>query len=210
MNLLYVLILGFAVSLDSFAAGVSYGLKNIRMPLRSLATVGLVTAVCTGISMLFAKLIDKLIDVHTAVIVGSILLVSLGLFNIIQEYLTKDHSLYNMDNPSRRLCFSVGKLVISIMAKPEAADMDQSKSISPIEALFLGLALGIDNMVATLAASLIEALPLYTPLLMGLIQMLFVATGRWASCRLVSDTFKNKVPYLPGTILILIGLMRLG
>ena len=95
------------------------------------------------------------------------------------------------------------------MANPETADIDKSKSISPMEAIFLGLALGIDNMVATFAASLMGFLPFYTPLIMGVIQMAFLACGSWSSSHLLSESLKKRFPFLPGTILILIGLARL-
>lgn len=212
MNVFYVLLLGFAVSLDSFAAGIAYGLKAIRMPFRSLAMIGLITAACTGLSMWCAYMLGQFIDVHIAIIIGSLLLIMLGGVNLFQEYLTKDIPAYEVDGEinTRQLTFPIGKLVISIMAKPETADIDKNKSISPLEAVFLGLALGIDNMVATFAASLMNFLPLYTPLIMGVIQIAFIAFGSWSSSHLVSESLKKRFPFLPGTILILIGLIRLG
>lgn len=54
MNLFYVLLLGFAVSIDGFVAGVAYGLKNIRMPLASLSIVGVVAAILTSVAMRYA------------------------------------------------------------------------------------------------------------------------------------------------------------
>lgn len=211
MNFLYVLVLGFAVSLDSFAAGVAYGLKNIRMTGKSLVIVGVVTAACTALAMFCAGILGQFLDVHIAVFTGSLLLVCLGAISLFQEYLTKNVSAYEIDGEitAGKLTFSLGKLVISIMVRPETADIDHSKSISPVEAIFLGLALGIDNMVATFAAGLMGLLPLYTPLLMGVIQMAFIVVGSLASSRLVSESWKQKFPYLPGTILILIGLIRL-
>jgi putative sporulation protein YtaF len=211
VNLVYVLLLGFAVSLDSFAAGVAYGLKNIRMPFFSLVIVGLVTAVCTGLAMLGASVLDRFIDLQIAVVAGSLLLIGLGAFSLFQEYLSKNAVIYQPggDVSIRQLTFSLGRLVINIMVRPETADIDQSCSISPLEAVFLGLALGVDNMVATFAASLMGMLPLYTPLLMGLIQMALISLGSQSACRMLSESWKRRFPFLPGTILILIGLIRL-
>jgi putative sporulation protein YtaF len=211
MRFFYVLLLGFAVSLDSFAAGVAYGLKNIRVTVQSLVIVGLITAVSTSIAMFCAGILEQYIDVHIAVLSGSFLLVCLGGISLFQEYLTKNVSAYEIDGEitAGKLTFSVGKLVISIIVRPETADIDHSKSISALEAIFLGLALGVDNLVATFAASLMGVLPLYTPILMALIQMAFIVLGSLASTHLVSDSWKHRFPYLPGTILILIGLIRL-
>jgi len=211
VDFIYVLLLGFAVSLDSFAAGVAYGLKNIRIPVTSLVIVGLVTALCTALAMLGASVLDRFIDLQLAVVAGSLLLIGLGGLSLFQEYLTKNTAFCQPDGDGsiRQLTFSLGRLVINIMIRPETADIDLSNSISPLEAVFLGLALGIDNMVATFAASLISMLPLCTPLVMGLIQMALISVGSQSFCRLLSDSWKRRFPFLPGTILILIGLIRL-
>jgi putative sporulation protein YtaF len=211
LNLLYILLLGFAVSLDSFAAGVAYGLRNIRISSSSLVIVGLVTTLCTALAMLGASILDRYIDLQIAVVAGSMLLIGLGGLSLFQEYLTRNTTIYQPDEESsiRQLTFSLGKIVVSIMIRPETADIDRSNSINPLEAVFLGLALGVDNMVATFATSLIAMLPLYTPLIMGLIQMALIAGGCRSACRLPSESWKSRFLFLPGTILILIGLIRL-
>lgn len=211
MNLLYVLLLGFAVSIDGFVAGIAYGLKNIRMPITSLLIVCITTIVCTGAAMVTAYLLGTLINTTLATLLGALVLIMIGLFTLFQEYLLKEANdcISTGESISPKVTFSIGRLVISIMADPEKADIDQSQLISPLEALFLGLALGIDNMVATFAAALIEPLPLYTPTLMGLIQILVIAAGIYTSKRFVTDKFKKSFSYLPGIILIILGLIRL-
>jgi putative Mn2+ efflux pump MntP len=44
---------------------------------------------------------------------------------------------------------------------------------------------------------------------MGVIQTAFIAFGSWSSSHLVSKSLKKRFPFLPGAILILIGLVRL-
>lgn len=213
MNIFYVMLLGFAVSMDGFIAGIAYGLKKIKLPFASLLIVGTVTIACTGTAMLGASYLEQFINPHIAIFCGSLLLIGIGLFSLFQEYLAKTLPSYEAENgdlSARQLTISIGRLVISIMAKPETADVDQSKRISPVEAVFLGLALGLDNMVATFAAALIGFLPLYTPLLMGTIQIIVLATGTYASSHIVSENVKKRFPYLPGILLILLGLLRLG
>jgi len=212
MNIFYAALLGLAVSIDGFIAGAAYGLKNIKMPFGSLLIVGMVTVICTITAMLGASYLDQLINPHLAILCGSLLLIALGLLSLFQEYLTKDVAVYEADGEitARKLTISLGRLVISIMAKPETADVDHSKRISSTEAIFLGLALGVDNMVATFAAALMGFLPLYTPLLMGVIQITVIAAGVYASSRILSDRLKKRFPYLPGAILILLGLLRLS
>lgn len=211
MSIFYMLFLCLAVSMDAFAAGLAYGVRNITMPFRSLSIVGIVTAVCTAAAMIAAYVLGQFVELQSAVIAGAILLIVLGALSLFQEYLTKDVPSYPTQEEftPRKISFPIGKLVISIMARPETADVDNSKSISSFEAIFLGLALGLDNMVATFAACLMGILPWYTPLAMGVVQMALIAAGCWASTRLLSESMKKRFPFVPGAILIMMGLLRL-
>lgn len=212
MNLFYVLLLGFAVSIDGFVAGVAYGLKDIRMPLASLSIVGVVAAVLTSVAMVCAYMLGNFLNTHLAIVIGAALLILLGLWSIFNQYLTKDVAAYEADGEitARNLTFSVGRLVISIVAKPETADVDRLGVISPLEAVFLGVAVGLDAMVGTFAAALMGVLPSYTPIAVGLIHMLCISSGCYSSSRYIGDNIKKRVPYLPGTLLIILGLLRLG
>ncbi|HWR06466.1 sporulation membrane protein YtaF [Sporomusa sp.] len=205
----YVVLLGFAVSIDAFAAGMAYGIKSIKMPANSLAVIGIITALCTSAAIALAYYLGSFINTSLAVAGGSLLLIAIGAWNIFQEYLTKHKRRQDVVANDTHLKFRIGRIVISIMADPETADIDRSHSISPSEAILLGLALGIDNMIATFAAALIKPLPLYTPAVMAFIQVFLIAVGISAASRLVSDDLKKRFPYVPGAILIILGLMRL-
>ncbi len=207
--MLYVILLGFAVSLDAFAAGAAYGLKSIKVPLKSLAVIGLITAICTGAAMALACYLGSFLNTHLAVVSGSLLLIAIGAWNIFHEYITKKSLCQDTESENTRLSFRIGRIVIKIMADPETADIDHSRSISPSEAILLGLALGIDNLIATFAAALIKPLPLYTPAIMTFIQVFLIVVGISAANRLASDDLKKRFPYVPGAILIILGLLRL-
>ena len=146
MNIFYVLLLGFAVSIDGFVAGLAYGLKNIRMPLASLSIVGVVACICTAIAMILAYLVGQFVNTELAIVIGALLLIMLGLWSLFQQYLTKNVASYEVTGEvtARKLTFSLGRLVISIMAKPETADVDKLGIISSLEAVFLGVAVGAD------------------------------------------------------------------
>lgn len=206
MDLMYVILLALAVSLDSFLAGVTYGAGAIRIPLVSLAVVGLVTFVCSAMPMLVGGLVSAAVTPVITVWAGSVLLFLLGLWNILQEYLLK-----KLAAPAAgvdRLNLRLGKIIVSIMANPEYVDFDRSKTISPHEALYLGVALGLDNMAAIFGACLIGVLPSYTPLVMALIQMALVQLGTLLAGGLALDT-ERRLTYLPGTVLVLIAVFRL-
>lgn len=212
MGFFYVCLLALAVSIDGFVAGVAYGFKNITMPVVSLAIVGVVTAILTGISMICSYGLGRLLDADVAIVTGSVLLILLGTWSLFQQYLTRHIPSYELEGhvTARKLTFSIGRLIISIVAKPETADVDRLGYISALEAVFLGLALGLDAMVGTFAAALMGSLPLYTPTAVGIIHIICIASGCYASVRFVPNTFKQQFPYLPGVLLIFLGLIRIG
>lgn len=208
----YVILLAIAVSIDGFVAGVAYGLKNIRMPFISLAIVGVVATILTTIAMFCAYVLGSFINTNAAIVTGALLLILLGAWSLFQQYLTRNVPSYELDGEvtAHKLTISVGQLVISIMAKPETADVDRLGYISSLEAVFLGLAVGLDAMVGTFAAALMGVLPLYTPPAVGITHMICISYGCYASNRFIPETLKQRFPYLPGILLIFLGLIRLA
>jgi putative sporulation protein YtaF len=214
MSVFYVLFLCAAVSLDALAVGAAYGTRGIHMPIASIGMIGVVTVVCTTLAMFATHLLSaRLIDARVATITGASVLVLLGIYRFLLDYLTSQDEVRpqasHQHAKARGLIFSVGSLVIRIMAKPEAADIDRSMHISPIEAVFLGLALVIDNMVATSAANLGHALPVYTPVAMAAMQMAFLSIGFNGSEQLIRHHVRCRLRFVSGSVLVLLGVVRM-
>lgn len=124
MDFFYVLLLSMAVSVDALAAGVAYGTKGIHMPIGSLGMVGVVTIVCVAIAMGGAHLLGGFIDAHVATVMGALVLVMLGVYRFLLDFLTTTNlpaTKNNDDIPShdpgnqaaaRKSTFAVGDLVI--------------------------------------------------------------------------------------------------
>lgn len=79
-----LLLLAFAVSVDGFGVGVTYGIRQIRIPPRSV----LVISICSGLVILLAMLIGSLIvewiPPYLATAIGAILLIAIGVWALIQ------------------------------------------------------------------------------------------------------------------------------
>lgn len=208
MGLFYVILLATGVSIDALAAGTAYGLKNIRVPLLSLIIIGIITGLFTVGAMLSAQLFGGTINSSLVAGFGAALLFALGFWNIIIEYLAHIANQYNEN--SENLTNSLGAMVVEVMAQPEMADQDKSNCINWIEAISLGIALGMDNMIATFAACLLGNLPAYTPLIMASVQMGLIILGIQVATCYIPHKVKNGLPYLPGLVLIIIGLTRLA
>ncbi|MBP2642322.1 MAG: hypothetical protein H6Q67_209 [Firmicutes bacterium] len=212
MEFIYILILGVALSIDGFLTGIAYGVKGITLPLRSLLIVCINPAFSTAFAMFFAYKAIQYININFAITGGAFILITIGIFHLVKEAARKYHFSYLQITKYLPLEKDtlLGKFFFAILSEPLAADMDHSNSISSLEALFLGLALGLDNMVAIFAASLINPLPYYTPLVMGCIQLILIAAGRWLSAQFVTEKLEqNGLSYLLGLTLICLGLWRL-
>lgn len=207
MGLFYVIVLAVGVSIDALAAGTAYGLKSIRVPLLSLIVIGAITGMCTVGAMIGARSFSEAINSSLVAWFGAILLFALGFWSIIVEYLARVTNKNNRH--SEKLNHSLGEMLIDVMAQPELADSDKSNSISCIEAISLGVALGMDNMIATFAACMLGNLPVYTPLIMAGVQMMLITLGIQVATYCIPNHIRNGIPYIPGVVLIIIGLTRL-
>lgn len=197
MDIYYIILLGFAVSMDGFFAGIAYGIKKIHIPILSLAVIGAATLFYTGLAAYGSHFLVSILNSKITTIIGSLLLMSIGAVSIIKQLPIPCQS--HMNN----------NIFLHVIETPEKADMDHSNRLNTIEALLLGTALGIDNMVATFAAGLAESLPIYTPLVMCIMQTLLLYSGIVVSKKIISPRLKERLAYLPGIVLILIGLFRI-
>lgn len=209
MDIYFTILLGLSVSMDALFAGMSYGFKGVSLKKNAFLVLGMVTCGCTAAAMWCARLLGQFLDLRLAMLGGAAILIGLGFWNLFQEYFTKSLLDSDYETSSKQLIIHLGRMMVCIRAKPETADIDGSRDISCYEALLLGLALGLDNMVAIFAASLLKILPWYSPGVMGLTQVLLIFGGLQIVRLLKFSSYEKYLAYLPGTILVILGLLRL-
>lgn len=79
-----LLFLAFAVSLDGFGVGITYGLRKIRIPLPSVAIIAACSGAVILISMLVGSLIAHWLSPYGAKAVGAVILIGIGTWALIQ------------------------------------------------------------------------------------------------------------------------------
>lgn len=210
MNTMTALLFAIAVSLDGLGAGIAYGLKNIRVPFLSLTVIGTITVAMMGVSICAADWLSSFISPRLAFGVGALLLIFLGIWSIFQEWLKQYLPEGEAACPGAQIKLNLGflRLVIQVFKKPTEADMDDSGELSCGEAFVLGLALALDALVAGFGAALAGGISLWVVFAVGIVQMAFISFGTRVASDTLSADIKNKFPYIPGGILILIGLLR--
>lgn len=215
VNMLSLILLACALSLDSCSVGFTYGLRKVKIPMKSIITI----AICSGIilmtSMGIGHAITNFFSPIIAKRIGGFVLVCIGLWVLYQFY--RSHKGTNSVNEEKNdsedtiINFEIEVLgiVVKILKKPTAADLDRSGSINGLEAMLLGFALSLDAFGAGIGASMLGFSPLLTAAVTSTASALFLLFGMKLGNVLSQNSWLQKLTFLPGVFLILLGLMKM-
>jgi putative sporulation protein YtaF len=217
-NLFSLIFLALAVSLDSFGAGITYGLRKIRLPLLSVIIIGCCSGVMIVLSMYTGQWLAQWIAADTAEKAGGALLCLLGMWGLIQagrntvtSSLQKEDALREeMVAPARLLSLEIRRLglVIQILKTPAVADIDRSGIISSSEAVWLGTALSLDAFGAGVGAALMGYSPWTAAGMIACACAVFLMAGIKLGFCFVQRDLAGMLSYLPGLLLMILGLTR--
>jgi putative sporulation protein YtaF len=203
-------LLALAVSLDSFGAGLTYGMKSIKIPFRSILIIAICSAVTFLFSMFLGFTLEQFITQKTGEVLGGLILLGIGIYSLWQVFLPEKE---NIDaEPKNLVLFEIKSLgiVIHILKKPVMADIDKSGSITGWEAVLLGIALSLDAFGAGIGAALIDLSPLLTTVSIVVMSALFLWGGMALGLYFFNKTnWMKRLSVLPGILLIVMGLLRM-
>jgi putative sporulation protein YtaF len=207
---LSIILLAFTLSLDSCSVGLTYGLRKVRIPFKSIGVVTLCSAAVMFVSMGIGHLIEQVFSPALAKQIGGIVLIGIGawvLYQFFQQDKKEDQSLEGKTLWNLEIR-SLG-IVIQILRKPTVADFDKSGTISGIEALMLGLALSLDSFGAGIGASLLGYSPFIMAALVAVMSSLFLSIGIKMGSWFSGMMWVQKLTFLPGVLLIIIGIWKM-
>lgn len=210
VQILSLLFLAFAVSLDSFSVGFTYGLRKMEMPFKS----ALIIAGCSAISLMIAVSIghglQRIFSPKITAALGGIILIALGAWVIYQFFMPeKNKEQQSVEKTIVNFEIRSLGLVINILKRPLSADFDQSGTITGIEALMLGLALSLDAFGAGVGAAMLGYSPIYLAISVAVMSSLFVFMGIKIGSFFSKCEWIQKLTFLPGVMLIFIGIWKL-
>ncbi|MGG2095156.1 sporulation membrane protein YtaF [Bacillus sp. S13(2024)] len=204
-----LILLAFTLSLDSCSVGLTYGLRNVRILLKSIIVIGICSAAVMILSMGIGHMIAQVFSPVLAKRIGGLVLVAIGAWVVYQffqsdkkEEAPQEEKVWNLE------IASLG-LVIQILRKPTVADFDKSGTISGVEALLLGMALSLDSFGAGIGASLLGYSPLMMAGLVAVMSSLFLFAGMKIGTALSNMQWLQKFTFLPGILLIIIGIWKM-
>jgi putative sporulation protein YtaF len=223
-----LVLLAFALSLDGFGVGVTYGLRKIRIPLLSIFIISACSGIIIYLSMQIGVWIAQYVSPDYSKWIGAIILIGIGSWALIQLFMSKssrednDHSrtdhipaaTIEADAQAgvKKTVFlfeiKVFGLVIQILKTPSVADVDRSGSISASEAALLGVALSLDAFGAGLGAALLGFSPLWTCISIAIASGTFLYLGPRVGFMFAGMRWIRKLSIIPGIMLIIMGILR--
>ncbi|KAA8784343.1 sporulation membrane protein YtaF [Paenibacillus amylolyticus] len=84
-----LLALAFAVSLDGFGVGITYGLRRTKIPLLSIGIISLCSGLVIALSMQVGVLLSHVVSPGVASIVGAVILIVIGAWSLVQLILRR-------------------------------------------------------------------------------------------------------------------------
>ncbi|PLR81494.1 sporulation membrane protein YtaF [Bacillus canaveralius] len=209
-QMISLLLLAFAVSLDSFSVGFTYGLRKMRIPFKSIIIIACCSAASLMAAMAVGRILVAFLSTAAADRIGGLIFVLLGawiLFQVFRPAKTKDGSFEEKTIVNFEIK-SLG-LAVNILRKPMAADLDKSGTITGIEAVLLGLALSFDAFGAGVGAAMLGFSPLYLAVTVAVMSSLFVFIGMRTGSMFSTYGWLQKFSFVPGILLIMIGIWKM-
>lgn len=210
--LLPVFILALAISLDGFVAGITYGLKGIKINTLAILIISIASGIMLLFSMVCGAWLTVLFPALWAERLGGLLLVLIGcwlLYHSLEERLVNESEESSW--PREIFSFEISSLglIINILQEPVKADLDYSGTISKQEAVILGAALALDAFGAGLGAAMAGYSILATVILVTSAKFILLKAGVYLGTNTTADYSNTNLKLTPGFILIILGMLKL-
>lgn len=206
---LQLLVLAFAVSLDGFSVGLTFGMRKMRIPFKSIAVIACCSALSLGIAMMIGEFIGQFVSPAAAEKTGGIILIMLG-FWVLSQYFKPEKPVEDQFAEKMIFNYEIKSLgvVINILQKPLTADFDKSGTINGVEALVLGFALSLDAFGAGIGAAMMGISSFILSICIAIMSSLFIFAGLQSGKILSSSKIVHRLSFLPGLLLIVIGIIK--
>lgn len=203
MHIISSIILAFSASIDSLIIGLAYGIKKIKIGFISNIVIAIVITLGTFLSMYIGLILSKFIPKEFCSLIGSFLLIGMGLWMLYDEYKKK----VSENNISGELMDSLN--YDEILINDKTADIDHSGNIDIKEAITLALALSINNLALGIGGSIAGLSIALTTIFTFIFSILTLLLGLKIGNSYLSKFFGKYSSYISAFIIIVMGLVEL-
>lgn len=154
MMILEAVILASTLSVDAFIASFAYGSTKIKIQFPTVLIISLVSSGILGIFLFLGGLVRPYLPSNLCSILCFTVLFLIGMTKMLDNLMKS--IIRRQGELSKNIHFSLFHLrfILNVYADPEIVDVDSSKTISPMEACSLAVALSLDGMAAGFGAAL--------------------------------------------------------
>lgn len=192
MSFYFFFMLVIVLSMDAFAAGLSYGTGKVHIPLSSLLSTSLLSGSILTISLLAG---DFVLRLFPAVLAKWISFAVLFLLSLYKFYDAVPQFHHRKELPTTNII-------------AQKINQEDKAVLSLREAIFLAFALSVDNVSAGLCTGSIPLPAIILLLITSTIHLLFIKAGLYAG-KLLSYKSSHSFPWLGAAILMILALVRL-
>ena len=177
-----------SANIDNIPIGLSYGVKKTHISILKNILICIITSIVTFLSMLIGQNISKFFDIKIANILGSLLLIFLGIYPIAKNIFIKEKNDRLNENEKNIL---------------------MNNDISIKELLLIIITLSLNNIAAGIAASITGVNIICTTICTFVFGTIFLYIGNNLGKRINNKLVKKYSQLISSFILILIGVMEL-
>ncbi|MBZ9633566.1 sporulation membrane protein YtaF [Clostridium sp. FP1] len=207
MSILSIFLFAISSSSDNLIVGLSYGAKKVRINFMNNFIISFISGIGTFLAMLFGRVLLQLIPLKCSNIIGSGILILLGIYLLI-NWLRKDIDIKkNTEKVNDDI--SEFQRYENTLINPEIIDTNNSKTIDFKEAIILGIVLCLNNIGLGIGAS-ITGLNIFMTSISSLIfSLAFIPIGYYIGEKVISDKLSRYSEIISICIIMILGVYEL-
>ncbi|MBC8586455.1 manganese efflux pump [Youxingia wuxianensis] len=207
--MVHLLLTALALSADGFSAGISFGLRKIKIGWKAKSAIALTSFVFALVSLRLGAVLGGLVSPAAAPLLGAGILVLMGLWVMLGAFKKSPAPPPGKETDADPPAVSFLGTTAMVLRDPQTGDLDCSGSIDLKEAFLLAFSLSLDMLGAGVGISLSGTAGHFLPVAIGLSQGLVVAFGQLAGQTLAQKLpGKTTVAFLSGLVLFGLGITR--
>lgn len=190
MHILSAVLFAVSANIDCLAVGLSYGIKTIRIDVKSNLIIAIISTIGTCISMFAGSYITNILSLNMANLIGCIILIIFGGGMICKDIRDR----YYPPATERDIQFY---------------DKDNSGIIDIKESIALALALTINNVGLGVGASITGLPVIWSCIFTFLISILFIWSSQILGKTCISEYLHNYAAFTSGLLILGLGIYEL-
>ncbi len=204
-------LIALAISIDSFALGITYGIRKIRIPKLAVFVITLITVGTLGVSVFMGHIIRQFIPSFAASLLSSITLIGIGTYFMLEgylQYLSATKYINDFKHVSTGSHVPKIKCFVNMALDVSKADLDVSGDINLKEASCIGFILSIDSLCTGFGYAIGNIRITYFFIFVFIINIISISIGLFLGDKVHLPKTSLKTSLLPGVILIMIGILK--